>query len=464
MAQMELSQDQQAALDAVEAGRNVFITGPAGVGKSELVRRIIKMFERKFKPPYRELSVTASTGIAAINVGGRTVHSFLGTGIAGSIAELKQKPPLVVEDLVDRLTDTRVLIVDEISMLSGDYLDMMNMHLKRITGRKSPFAGIQLIFVGDFLQLPPVNKGSRKALPMAFESDAWWEAELEPHVLSTTFRQTDPALIDALMRIRRGEVDEGVLELFNERVGAELPYPTTLYSHVAPAREHNHRELAKIDAPVMRPRMAVEPVSDRLPQKRIDSFVDMCPVDQPLELKEGASVLLTVNSPPDYVNGTRGTIVGTLRNVQIGNELYKRYGRAAPREFLQQALIIETEAGRTINVHPYQWCLFNAGGRPMLRVIQYPVRLAWALTIHKAQGMSLSQLRCDIQRVFTASQAYVALSRVRSLEGLSMISELQARHVYINPTVRQFYEWLDDWTPDAGRFTSPEPDMTNVVW
>ncbi|KKK98828.1 hypothetical protein LCGC14_2638820, partial [marine sediment metagenome] len=218
-----LSEGQQEALNAALAGHNIFITGPGGTGKSELLFQIIDALS-----DMKHVATTASTGIAAIRIGGATIHAWLGTQIKKNKAEvskvLSQRRVKNVHEIERRLKETDVLVVDEVSMLSGDYIEMMDFWLRRMRKKiTKPFGGLQVIFTGDFLQLPPVQKrGDKFDFLYAFQSQVWQKAGLQTHMLTKVFRQDDAQFIEMLMRLRIGETSQDILDYFNERVRVTL--------------------------------------------------------------------------------------------------------------------------------------------------------------------------------------------------------------------------------------------------
>ena len=222
----ELSNEQKICFDAAMGGDNLFISGAGGVGKSFVVGEIIKEFDAR----ERKFSVAASTGVAALNVGGVTIHSYLGTGIAGNVEEAKEKLGTKQADYAsDRLRHLHTLIVDEVSMLSGDYLTMMDWWLRQMLSNPEPFGGIQIILVGDFLQLPPVEKGEDKLeYRYAFNSPSWKLANFRTIDLTKSFRQQDQIFINALNRVRFGEWKKEVRKVFRPCIGRELDEPTFL--------------------------------------------------------------------------------------------------------------------------------------------------------------------------------------------------------------------------------------------
>jgi ATP-dependent exoDNAse (exonuclease V) alpha subunit len=407
-----LSDGQEAALAAALAGRNIFITGPGGTGKSVLVEEIIEQLGGT-----KRVAVTASTGIAAIRVSGCTIHSWLGTQIKKNKAEasvlLNSRRVKNFGEMCERVKACQVLIIDEVSMLSGDYIDMINFWLKRIRVSKKPFGGIQVIFTGDFLQLPPVSKRADEVeYPYAFQASSWLLVEPEVHVLSKVFRQDDAEFVAALSRVRYGNTDASVLAYFNSRVGAELgdgDEPTCLYARNDAASMVNYQHLKAFEGE------AKEYEAELWGEDQYaERLVRDCLAETFLELKVGAPVIFLWNDyEREFVNGERGVV----------------------ERMDDDTIWVRKPDGNVVGVVPMTWDLKDANDKQLASLKQFPVKLAWALTIHKSQGMTLDLLECDVSECFAPGQAYVALSRVRSLAGLRLTEPMQARHVSVDPAI-----------------------------
>jgi len=421
MSELILSPEQREAYDLAMDGRNVFVTGPGGVGKSEVVNQIIDGFHMDGKNVY----VTASTGVAAIRVGGSTIHSYLGTGIAFNKDSLRKDfargyvPRL--EKIEERFRKTEVLVVDEVSMLTGDYLEMMDWWIKRHRTSTAPFGGIQLVFSGDFLQLPPVIKRSMKvATKYAFQSPAWERADFQTVHLETCFRQDDEELLKHLLRIRRGVVPFDTDKYFRERVGVELDEPTRLYSTNQKVFEVNMQYLTQLPGEVREYEATFEGDADKYAEK----LVKNCIADFCVELKVGAPVIFLRNRYEDghlsVVNGQRGKVIG-----------------------FEEGRVQVVSDGCTYDVDPVEWEYKDADQKVLCTMHQMPLKLAWALTIHKSQGMTLDSLHCDVASCFEKGQVYVALSRVKSVGGLSLSAPLDAKKVQACREALDFYEALE---------------------
>lgn len=416
-----LGTDQQTVYDRVLAGGNALISGPAGTGKSFLLERLVGDLRRNG----RAVAVTASTGIAALNVGGSTIHSFLGTGLKGHIADLHQHYPDLNErvDLAQRLQGVNVLVVDEISMLTGDYLEMMSRWLgyarqKRRGQPMTPFGGVQVIFCGDFLQLPPVQtRTGRQATHLyAFEHPVWPEAAITPFVLRENFRQADADFVQHLLAIREGAVPQPARDFFKPCVGRPLDQPTWLLSRNDRAQARNHSELKRMTGKTL-----TYAAELRGHDKWQDALRKNCIAEEHLRLKRGAPVIfLKNNADLGYVNGMRGVV----------------------HQVTPTLVQIRKPNGAVVPLERARWELKDAHAKLLASLTQYPVKLAFALTVHKAQGLTLDCVRCDLSDVFEAGHAYVALSRARTVEGLALAHPLVAGQIRVSAVAARFYQEL----------------------
>lgn len=417
-----LGAEQQVVYDRVMEGGNVLLSGPAGTGKSFLLERCVRDLRQRGK----YVSVTASTGIAALNVGGSTIHSFLGTGIHGHLDEVRKHPPdLRRPGLEAQILNTQVLVVDEVSMLTGDYVDMVDWWLAEVRQRRrernvTPFGGIQVILCGDFLQLPPVQmSGERKAERLfAFEAACWEAANVRPFLLQQNFRQADGAFVGHLLRLRRGEVPNDTRDFFRPCVGRVLDKPTWLMARNDDAQRHNLAELAELPGHAMRFQATftgTEPGQAALRKN--------CIAEPVLHLKPGAPVILLQN------NAKLGTVNGMRATVEC----------ASAKEERVDVILAN---GQPVALGLGEWEHRDAAGTLLATMKQYPVKLAWALTIHKSQGLTLDRVWCDLAQVFEAGHAYVALSRVRTVGGLALARPLVGAHIRAHAKAIEFYQRL----------------------
>ena len=386
---------QNTALEILKTGENVFLTGSAGTGKTYLIAKYLKYLkDRKIK-----VSVVAPTGIAASHLNGQTIHSFFGLGIRSFVDEyyidsLQQK-----KYLNERMRKLKVLIIDEVSMISPEIFESMDKILKAFRFSDEPFGGVQVILSGDFFQLTSISKEKREK-KFIFQSYLWDELKLKICYLEEKFRQDDDILIKILDEIRRGEVSEESMNVFRSRYRRRLSdtmRPTKLYTHNVDVDRINNNELELLDGnPVYFD--AVTKGSKKNIQKIFSSSL----VLEKLILKKEATVIFIKN---DYekgiVNGTLGKII----------DFDKKTNNP----------IVEIFSGRKIEAEKKEWTIEDSKGKITATVSQIPLRLAWAITIHKSQGMTLDAVEMDLSKTFEKGQGYVALSRLRNIQGLRIM-------------------------------------------
>lgn len=382
---------QAEALELMHSGANVFLTGEPGAGKTYTLNKFIEEAQAKHK----RIAITASTGIAASHIGGTTIHSWSGLGIADSISDAELDRMGYKMQLVERYSRCDILIIDEISMLHGSRLDMVDRACRWIRRKEDvPFGGLQVIFVGDMFQLPPVTRGS-DVTDYAHHSNAWRVAELKPAYLTEQHRQgADDELLDILREMRNGGISPEHIELLNTRMGLQVDDSITkLYTHNVDVDTLNNNKLAELDGPMHTYTMTGKG-KDWIVDKLMKNL--LCP--DKLQLKIDAEVMFVANDfEAGFVNGTRGRVVA----FEMGDP------------------VVETTDGLRIQVEEHTWRQFNETGEYVVaEVSQTPLRLAWAVTIHKSQGMSLDAAEIDLSKAFVPGMGYVALSRVRSLDGL----------------------------------------------
>jgi len=396
---------QKTALEILKTGANVFLTGEPGSGKTHTINRYVAYLrERGIEP-----AVTASTGIAATHLGGMTIHSWSGLGIKTSLTRYELDRLAFTEYLNKRISRARVLIIDEISMLGPEMVTMVDAICREIKDNNLPFGGLQVIFVGDFFQLPPVVKNNKKeeqseifvedVKRFAFESSAWHNASLLVCYLTEQFRQDDDNFLAVLSAIRHNVFKNQHLDHLIKRQTKGHLAPKgipRLFSHNVDVDKVNEQELAKIpgkEKEFMAHSYGARPLVETL-QKGCLSPERLC-------LKIGAVVMFTKNNPREgFVNGTLGRVESFAK------------GNNYP--------IVRTKNNQRIEVAPMDWTI-EENGRLKASLTQFPLRLAWAITVHKSQGMSLDEAVMDLSGVFEYGQGYVALSRVRRLSGLHLL-------------------------------------------
>lgn len=419
---LSLSNSQRLAVDKIAEGRNVFITGPAGTGKSFLLNYIKNEYKNE------SLHVTASTGIAAINVGGQTLHSWAGLGLGNLPLNeiLRNICSVKGTHLRKKLRSTKMLAIDEISMISADIFNLLNELLKIVRNNQDPFGGIQLILFGDFLQLPPINKESNEVF-FCFESDAWKEADIDVIVLREIFRQSDEELVNLLNDLRFGEVTKHDIELLRSRFKQEdldkTFEATILGTHNIQVEKINIAKLNELNTE----QHSFTAKFDGKPEK-IEFLKKNCIVPEKLTLKVGSQVMMLKNtySKEGVINGS----IGIIRS--FDNK--KGYP------------LVEFSNGALIRITPEEWCVekFNENTSQIeieAMMVQIPLILSWAITVHKSQGMTLEKIRCNLGSAFAEGQVYVAVSRVKTLQGL-FIESFNINNIKANKKVVDFYQQL----------------------
>ncbi|KYO25060.1 ATP-dependent DNA helicase PIF1 [Alligator mississippiensis] len=414
LARNELRELEQAlVLSAALSGRSVFFTGSAGTGKSYLLKKILGSL------PPKSTYATASTGVAACHIGGTTLHAF--AGIGSGKAPLEQCIQLAQRlGVRQHWLGCQHLIIDEISMVDGEFFDKLEAVARAVRKRDDPFGGIQLIICGDFLQLPPVCKGNDQ-IKFCFQAKSWRKCIHVNMELTEVRRQTDKAFISLLRAVRLGrcpdEVTWQLTQTAANRVERDGILATRLCTHKDDVELTNERRLQQLPGE----RRCFEAVdSDPMLAKLIDA---QCPVGHHIELKPGAQVMLTKNLDVSrgLVNGARGVVVE-----------FEAGGKGLPR--------VRFLCGVTEVIKLERWIFKGPSGVHLSRQ-QLPLKLAWAISIHKSQGMSLDCVEISLSRVFESGQAYVALSRARSLKGLRVL-DFDPKVVKANPQVLQFYSQL----------------------
>ncbi|MEK9181869.1 MAG: PIF1 family DEAD/DEAH box helicase [Patescibacteria group bacterium] len=424
---------QEQALNILKTGANVFLTGEPGAGKTHTVNAFVNYLRDCDVEP----AITASTGIAATHIGGMTIHSWSGIGIKTKLDKYDLDKIASSEYIAKRVRRTRVLIIDEISMLSFNMLDMVDAVCREIKQSNDAFGGMQIILVGDFFQLPPIvkrdyeNETKQNTLVdvgrlqnlqngFAYNGGAWERSQLVVCYLSEQHRQDDANFLSVLSGIRTNnvlEVHRGHINarLFPPEAGRRTNKPpeniTKLFSHNVDVDRVNNNELVKLKTEIKLFTMSASG-NDKL----VEILKKGCLSPENLKLKAGAVVMCTKNNPKErFVNGTLGIVVGF-------------------DEFTGQPTI-RTHKGRSIVVAPMDWTV-EENGKIRAQISQIPLRLAWAITVHKSQGMSMDAAVMDLSQVFEFGQGYVALSRVRRLSGLYLLG-INDRAFKVSPDVLQ---------------------------
>lgn len=413
-------------------GESVFLTGPPGAGKTFVLNEFVKRATRSGKT----VAATASTGIAATHIGGMTIHSWSGLGIRDELGARDRQQLAGNAKLVKRYNAADVLVIDEVSMLHGHRLDMVNEVCKLLRKSDKPFGGLQVILVGDLFQLPPVTRGSDVA-DFMHESAAWQELDPQICYITEQHRQKNDGLLELLEAMRSGGIEDFHHELLSERIGqkpTEEKVLTRLYAHNVDIDTVNQRHLDEIKDEIHEYAMETKGSAVKVEQLRRSVLAP-----ENLELKTGAEVMFVANNPSaGFVNGTRGQVV----------------------DFRDDQPVVKLANNRTIKVGQHSWKL-EEDGRVRAEVAQLPLRLAWAITIHKSQGMSLDAAQIDLSKSFTPGMGYVALSRIRSLAGL-YLSGINPMALQMHPAIFEFDRNLRKASAQLALITADAPELDDT--
>lgn len=403
--------EQELALNILKTGANVFLSGSAGTGKSYTLNQYIGHLKKN----RIQYAITASTGIAASHLKGTTIHSWSGIGVRDSLS-IKDLDKIKKKKV--SIKDTAVLFIDEISMLHSKQFEMLNQVLKYCRESNEPFGGIQLVVCGDFFQLPPVEKGNGTgAKKFCFMSDSWVEANFSICYLTKQYRQNGDVLTTILNQIRDNAVTPESLELIrstrtNLLDGGDI---TKLYTHNEDVDRINSEHLAKINNKSFTHDIEMNGVVGLC-----DMIKNQSRIPDTFEYKVGALVMFTKNNEEmGYCNGSTGIVTGTYKHEDHG---------LIP--------VVKLTTGGQIFVEPESWAILDDSGDEIASVVQLPLRLAWSITIHKSQGMTLDRAEIDLSGTFESGQGYVALSRLRSLDGMRVLG-LNEMATSIVPIVRK---------------------------
>lgn len=402
----------------------IFVTGRAGTGKSTLVRYLSEEISN--------CAVVAPTALAAINVSGSTIHSFFNIPLRTLNADEVSKP---LRQIVPVIENLGALIVDEVSMVPPDLIDCISNTLKKVRRDSRPFGGVPIVFIGDLLQLPPVVKDDEVAqyytdryrTPYFFSADIFCDAQLITIELTEVFRQTDREFVDLLDRIRLNANHRDAVAKINRDCYRDRKPTTTPSLFLVPtnaaAKSKNTRKLNGINAPLR--------IFDAVIEGKFDVRRSHFQAPHRLEIKEGAQILFVKNNKPYWLNGTLGRVIhieddllrieiqGKGNTVSVGRATWERieyrYDRKTKR-------ITSTVVGS---------------------FTQFPITLGWAITIHKSQGMTLDSVRIDLGNgAFCTGQTYVALSRCRTLGGITLDRPISMTDVKADGMILEFYKKL----------------------
>lgn len=415
--------------NAINSGKNVFVTGAAGTGKSYILKQLKKEFN---------FDVTSTTGMAAVNIGGQTIHAWAGVGICDLPVSSVVKGILKKANLAKRIKNAKMLAIDEISMLDAQTLDYLNNVFKSVRASALPFGGLQLLLFGDFFQLPPVEKSGG----FCFESVAWKELNPENIVLKKIYRQSDRNFANILNDIRQNNLKNSDFDALFSRNNIEIP-PEKEILHIFGTNEaadnFNAQKFNALHTPSQElyakdvlmkneePNKIVSNQQDSeelsVTRKKVwDTLDKYCKAPQNLILKKGCRVMLLKNLDFEQglINGSCGVV----------------------KDFSTDGIIVNFDNGIQKTIKPHEFD-YSKDGKLLAKRIQFPLRLAYGITIHKSQGMTLDEVFIDFNRIFEYGQAYVALSRVKSLNGL-YLKGFEPQKIMAHPKIVDFYKRLEN--------------------
>lgn len=403
-----LNDSQKLALQLYESGKNIFLSGPAGTGKSYIIDKIIHA-DHKIK------AITASTGIAAVLISGSTLHSFAGIGLGTKT--MRQIIHNLRPDVLTRWKELDVLIIDEVSMINAEYFDKLNSVVKLIRQTDNIFGGIQLVLSGDFLQLPPINS------KFTFQADAWLKSNMQVVEFTKSMRQNDE-FFTILNKIRVGQINNQVIRYINNAVRRCATIndiiPTKLYPTRDSVFKINISELKKLMDAGAKYKLFTATVSEKPNLGTAQKPEYMAKIWGQVQCMEnfpcavGAQVMLTknLNVAAGLANGSRGIVIDVGQSIKV--QFLNGVHEILPDTF-------EVQQNKSI-----------------LCITQFPLLLAWATTIHKSQGMTLDLVEMDLSQSFEYGMIYVALSRVRSMDGL-YINKIDYRKIKAHPDALKYY-------------------------
>jgi len=439
--QVTLSSEQQAVLKLALSGASIFFTGNAGTGKSTLLKVIIAALKKRLGAS--SLAVTASTGAAATLISGTTVHSFSGCGLAKESGKELAVKVSKNKNSKKRWIDTDCLVIDEISMLDADLFDKLNIVAKACKKSTKHFGGIQLILCGDFFQLPPVSKD--KATKFCFEAECWKSVINHSIVLQTVFRQKNQEFVTCLNECRNATLSSKTCALLSGARQHRLndPEPTKLCAFNNAADRTNQVRLNSLSGNITK-----FTAIDKGQEMYVQQLQKNSQAPTNLELKLGAKVILLKNLDLDWglCNGSRGTVIGyhTPSPTEVAND-EDDGGKGVtliPNEALPVIEFRRADGNVTERSIGREDFSIELQGKTVATRSQLPLKLAWAISIHKSQGMTIDCLEVDLGGCFECGQAYVALSRATSFEQLRVLN-FSPGLVKAHPKVREFYKTLN---------------------
>lgn len=440
-----LNQKQLEVIEKLKTHQNVFITGGAGVGKSFLIEYISKHKTEIFG--HKKIGVTSTTGTSSILINGTTIHSYLGLGLGNNSVEKMYTFIIKRKHLRERWRELDVLIIDEISMLTAELFDKIEAIARQIRNKLKPFGNIQLVFSGDFFQLPPIGVSSGNS-QFCFQSPHWEKCIPKENIMILTeiIRQEDKLFATALSKIRVGNIDDSVKELFSSTIGThqkdDLIQPTKLYPLNSCVDYINEKEFTRATRNIKKTQSEGPPedtrvyirefemyplkgVSPKIKENIIEKYKNYGIIPEQLELCIGCQVMLIQNldliseGEQKLVNGCRGVVT----------------------RFVDDIPMVKFTNGKELVIDWYTWEI-EEQDISFGRISQIPLKLAYAFSIHKSQGCTLDKVMINLRNVFDYGMGYVALSRVKNLEGL-YIEDIDWSKIMAHPEVIEYFNDLE---------------------
>ncbi|MCB9809427.1 AAA family ATPase [Candidatus Peribacteria bacterium] len=432
---------QSTAIALLKSGRNILLTGSAGTGKTYVLQRFIQSLREHHIP----VAITATTGIAATHIGGQTIHSWSGMGIREHVNAAFFEKILQKKKTSQPIQHAQVLIIDEISMMHRRMLQNLDQLLRYVRSNFEPFGGLQVVLCGDFFQLPPIATFPEPSeQKYCFMAPAFAEGQFTVCFLTQQYRQDDHSLAGFLNEIRSGTLHGSSSEALNACMVRTQQTPredvhTRLYTHNADVDEINARELAKLPTEEQHytgrghgPRHLVEAL-----QKSVLAPKLLC-------LKIGARVMCVKNNPDEgYYNGTLGVVEAYDAETGYPD--------------------VRLHDGTLVTMKPAEWSITGDDGKRAASFTQIPLRLAWAITVHKSQGMTLESAEMDLSHVFEPGQGYVALSRVKRWEGLYLLG-INEQTLAIDPLVLRADRRFQELSATAETFAQEHARELESLW
>ncbi len=420
-----LNEKQKEAFNEMKDGQNIFITGPGGSGKSHVIKIFVNYYKDNIEDDENKLYITSSTGLSSLLINSITINNYAGIATGDKDIDYYVKNINKKKVVRERWRNTKILIIDEISMINSNLFEKLDIIAQKVRKIKQPFGGIQLILSGDFLQLPPV-----KSDEFCYESFSWDITINKIIYLDKIIRQTNNKFQNILNKIRIGIIDEDVIKTLEECRNRKLEnkdgiIPTLLFSKKMMVKEYNDK---KLDELIKKNIQSFEYNSEYIFGSRVkdivkDDYIKLINsqfnIDDRITLTKYSQVMLTVNNPEEgLANGSRGIII----------------------DFNDSNPIVQFLNGKVLEIKKKDYKMEDTKDNIIKR--QIPLIHAWAITIHKAQGMSLEYIQTDIGKsIFEYGQAYVVLSRIRDIEGLSLI-DIDYSKIKANPKIIDFYKSL----------------------